>query len=137
MRLVQASIDYPGTQADVQPFLVSALSKGGDQYWSLEQVYEQVRSGQWGLWAVVDDDDTVVGAGVTAIQQYGLTRVLEVVLFGAKSQSREWLATLEELKNIGRRLGCSAIRCEGRPGWERTLHAKRLNVFEVEICRHR
>jgi hypothetical protein len=114
------------------PYLQRALDKAQVPEWTLDQVYDNLVSGQWGLYAVVEDG-RVVGAGTVAVSDYGLRRVLEVVAFGADEHTRTWENVLDSLKEIAKSMGCAAIRCEGRPGWERVLEMKRINLFEIEV----
>lgn len=132
MKLVPASVVWPGVWTTVVPYLTRALEKAQVPEWTLDQVYDNVASGQWALYGVVDNWN-VVGAGVVAVSDYGLRRVLEVVLFGADEHTKTWEGVLDSLKEVAKSMGCAAIRCEGRPGWERALEMKRINLFEIEV----
>ncbi|WBC28584.1 hypothetical protein TPMD04_33 [Thiohalocapsa phage LS06-2018-MD04] len=130
--LIQAHPERPGVWPAVEPYLSRALEKAQVPEWTLSQVYDNVVSGRWALYALIENQ-CVIGAGVVAVSDYGLRRVLEVVMFGADEHTRAWEDMLDSLKRIAKSLKCAAIRCEGRPGWERVLKMRRINLFELEV----
>ena len=132
MKLVPCSIDWPGARQQVIPYLERALAKQQRPDWDLPGVLRNVESAQWTLYGVVEGE-TVIGAGVLAVQQFGLRRVLEVVFYAADEHTETWETLLSDLADLARTWGCSAIRCEGRPGWERVLGMQKLNIMEVPV----
>ena len=131
--MVRGSSRWPGTWAQVEPYLADALAEGADKDWSLGQVRENLDSGRWGLYGVVTDDGRLIGAGCTAIASYGLRNVLEIILFAANINSGQWVETLVQLKLEAKLMGCAAIQGRGRPGWTRYLQAEPVNLFEIEV----
>jgi hypothetical protein len=116
----------------VRPFLESGYAEGAHKDWSMAQILDRVRSEEWAMYATVSEKK-VTGAGVVCVSQYGIRRVLEIVLFGAEQNSLEWAETLNDLKVVARRLGCNAIQGRGRAGWARYLRATPIHVFEIEV----
>jgi hypothetical protein len=133
MRLVRGAIDWPGTADAVLPFLQAAHAEGAYRDWSMEQVLDHLRAEHWALYGTVDDEGHLLGAGVVCITRYGQRSVLEIILFGAELQSQQWVETLDQLKAVARRNGCSAVQGRGRPGWARYLGASPINTFELEV----
>jgi hypothetical protein len=131
--LVRGAIDWPGTAEAVMPFLQAAHAEGAHRDWSMEQVVDHLRADHWALYAVLDDDGKPLGAGVVCVTHYGLRSVLEIILFGAELQSQQWIETLDQLKVVAMRNGCSAVQGRGRPGWARYLGASPINTFELEV----
>ena len=133
MRLVHASIDWPGTWEQVMPHLSKAMAEGMYRDWTLEQVREQVLAGLWGLYGVVDDEGQVIGAGVVTVAVTGRRRALEVLLFGAIASTHTWRDLLAPLKDLARSMDCSVLKGQGRPGWARALEgATAIACFEVD-----
>ena len=132
VRLVRGNIDWPGTYALVLPYVESAMKEGADRDWTMDQVLVKLQTGEWGLYGVLRGDE-VTGAGVTAITQFGKRRVMEIILFGADINSRQWIETLDALKAEARRFECSALQGRGRAGWARYLDATPIHSFEIEV----
>jgi hypothetical protein len=109
------------------------MAEGADADWTMDQVLAQIRSENWALYGLLGAADEVIGAGVVAVKTTGRRRILEVILFGAGDHSVAWPESINELKTLATRLGCSVIQGQGRPGWHRWLGAKSLNTFELEI----
>jgi hypothetical protein len=130
--LVRVSVDWPGSLEQVMPFLAAGHAEGAHRDWSIEQILDRVRCEEWAMYATVREDK-VTGAGVVCVAQYGLRRVLEIILFGAEPNSYDWQQTMSDLKQLARRLGCSAISGRGRPGWARYLGATPTNSWELEV----
>ena len=125
-------MDAESRQA-AEHYLEKSIGKTLCQDWTLEQIYRQLVMGGWELYLVKTQEQDIVGAGVVALQEVGQRRLLEVVFFGSDDHLRTWESVLKSLKDVAKRFGCSAIRFEGRPGWEKVLNAKRVNLFEVEV----
>jgi hypothetical protein len=128
MKLEQAAV----IDGAVERHLRRALDRPENKDWTFEQAAWSCAQGRWGLYRVMDDD-RCVGAGIVAVQEYGLRRVLEVVAFGADDHTKTWQEVLHSVQELAKSLNCQAIRTEGRPGWERVLRMQRINVYELEV----
>jgi hypothetical protein len=114
------------------PYLESAHAEGANKDWSMAQVIDMLRSDTWMLLGVIKEAD-ICGAGAVCVTRTGLRSVLEIVLFGADMNSKQWIETLDQLKTLAARYGCTAIQGRGRPGWARYLRATPTNSWELEV----
>lgn len=130
--LEQVDISWDGVEETVLPYLNAAMVRGENRDWTMEQVLEKLRENDWGLYLVMDRGKPI-GAGVTAITCYGMRKVLDIIMFGADIQSKEWKKVLDSLKAQAKLHGCSAVGGRGRPGWARYLGATPVNAFELEV----
>ena len=134
-QLVRVDPRYPGAWGAVVPYLREALEKGdGVRDWSERDIYQSAIDGRTELWAVVTNG-SVSGAMLTCVTRYPQRSVVEVIAAGADAHSDEnWLPLLEDLKNMARAIGATAIVGTGRNGWGRKLNATRTRVvWELDI----
>jgi hypothetical protein len=125
-KLQQAQLDeWP----QCEPFLRAALETTSD--WAIEDVALAVMQGTVGLHVLkTTENGAVIGAGVLSVVTYPKRKVLDVLLFSGYG---DWAETFDQLKALGKELGCVALTGRGRKGWIRRLDALPLNQWEIPI----
>ena len=71
-------------------------------------------------WAVVDDSNNIVGAGITQYVQYEQHKTLHIIVF-AGSNFEEQSKVFPTVEEFAKQAGCKAIEQWGRPGWAKVL----------------
>jgi hypothetical protein len=132
MKLRRLSAALPEDWEKAAPFLQSALSKGqGESDWWLEDVYNAAMTDRIMLWGLMDEG-RMVGACATCVLDYPRRRVLEILMLGTEPHT-DWAPCLEEMKQVARKFGATALQGTGRPGWARKLGGIERRVFEVKL----
>ena len=71
-------------------------------------------------WAVLDNNDCIVGAGLTEYLQYSQHKTLHIIAFSG-SNFEEQSKVFPTVEQFARDSGCIAIEQWGRPGWAKVL----------------
>lgn len=131
--ILRLSADDAGPAWDkVAPLLYSAIAQSGGLYHP-DDVRELVTTpGPWSLWILVEGA-TPLAAWVTRLHAYPRGSALETIFAGGRGMERWYDFALAETEKFARELGCAALRCGGRRGWER--HGYRLlgHLFERKL----
>ena len=104
----------------------------------LFSLYNKICRIELQLWVALKQDHCVAGA-VSGIQDYSLSRVLNLPYIGGDEHSfHEWgpiaWAAFEDYAKLN---NCNIIECSGRPGWGKFLGAQGLKLvahtYEKEL----
>ena len=108
-----------------------AKSRGRD---TVEKCKTDIQSGNAVLWAIHDDDGFVKACGLAEIQERTDGKVCVIRQMGGKAM-RDWLTTIETIKEFGRLNGCNRVEFEGRKGWGRVVPDVACvgSIYEVKI----
>lgn len=133
--MIRVDPRYPGVADTVAPYLSDALERSeGDRDIGPEDLLAGAAAGQFDLWALVSEEQSVVAALVTSIARYPRRAVLEVIAFGCDQHQDYWRIAWEQLQDVARAMGISTIAGTGRPGWARQLQATRTKtVWEYDV----
>lgn len=71
-------------------------------------------------WAVLDDNNCIVGAGLTQYLQYAQHKTLHIIAFSGDN-FEEQSKVFPTVEQFARDSGCQAIEQWGRPGWAKVL----------------
>jgi hypothetical protein len=94
------------------PYLTASLEHAHGTH-TLDDVEAGVQNGSLQLWTGPQS------AIVTEVLEYPRVKVLHIFLAGGNLAEIE--AMYEPIAAWARTLGCTQVRCTGRPGWERTF----------------
>ena len=133
--LIRVDPRYPGAWETLSGFLADAIERGdGGRDWGVEDMRIHAEQGRVELWALVDGEE-IFGASVTCLTTYPKRAVMEILATGTKPHSEDkWRQCLDQLKEIGRILGVSALVGTGRHGWQRKLQCSRTRtVWEIDL----
>ena len=107
----------------LKPYVIKAMVKtGADNYWSIEDIYSEIKSRDCQLWAIIDDDK-LIGAVVTRILMFPKCKAFHV-WFVAADNMNTFDDTVGTLKKYGKSLGCNKFMGSGRKGWTRVFKEK-------------
>ena len=101
--------------------------KQGLQLWEADDIYNQVESGTWLLFACMDDGKPL--ATIVAAIKDGRQRILEVGFCWGQDVDT-WMADFEAgICTIAKQAGCALVTFQGRPGWRKLarVHDFKLN----------
>lgn len=106
----------------VEDMLQMAVDQSGERYttdWLLDDILHSNKL----LWLLVDDDndDKIVLALTTSIENYPNRRVIRVSFAGGEHLIKHIELARDEVKKFGKDAGCTKIEVLGRKGWERAL----------------
>ena len=98
--------------------IADMLEPTTDNRCTLENVYDNLMSGEWSLLSINDNDKPVVLATV-AYNYYPNSTSLNLILLAGGSD--HWSTLMVQLEEIARSNGCNEIEISGRKGWQRVL----------------
>ena len=99
--------------------IANILEPSTDTRCTLQNVYDNLMSGEWSLLSINDDDNKpVVLATVSYIHYPNSTSFNIILLAGALNKQYDLMVQLED---IARSNGCDEIEISGRKGWQRIL----------------
>ena len=98
--------------------IADMLEPTTDNRCTLENVYDNLMSGEWSLLSINDNDKPVVLATVSYIYYPNSTSFNLILLAGALNKQYDLMVQLED---IARSNGCDEIEISGRKGWQRVL----------------
>lgn len=98
--------------------IADMLEPTTDNRCTLENVYDNLMSGEWSLLSINDNDKPVVLATV-AYNYYPNSTSLNLILLAGGSDN--WSPLMVQLEEIARSNGCNEIEITGRKGWQRVL----------------
>ena len=95
----------------------AALEYSGGRF-AIENVYDDLMSGQQTLWVAIDDKYNQVGCTTVSITQYPTgVKALCYEHLGGKDVTK-WLEEGHRVCSAyARELGCTKLECQGRSGW--------------------
>jgi len=71
-------------------------------------------------WVVVDDNQNIIGTGLTQYLQYSQHKTLHIIAFSG-SNFEDQSKVFPTVEQFARDSGCKAIEQWGRPGWAKVL----------------
>lgn len=98
--------------------IAEILEPTTDNRCTLQNVYDNLMSGEWSLLSINDNDKPVVLATVSYIYYPNSTSFNLILLAGG---SDNWSSLMVQLEEIARSNGCNEIEITGRKGWQRVL----------------
>lgn len=119
----------------VAHYIQDALEQGvsGEWMYNISHIQGYVTSGQWILLVAVDEQNNIHGAGTLSIYNQPLHRIAFVTAVGGRLISNR--DTVEQVKNIARQNGCTALQAFGRPSivrlWRRYNFKPTNTLVEV------
>lgn len=122
------------------PFIVEFM-EGAAKYtygrYAAEDIYELIAGGDHELWVTYENDDTIIGATVTAVYNYPKTRTLAMIFCGG-IRFAEWKdIIIPMLQEYARMNGCDRLESNARKGWAKVLKSygyKQKSVyFELPV----
>lgn len=104
----------------VEPLLARAaiLTRGR---FSTEDIKALVLEGKYALTVVLDEDNRIVGAMTTAIENYPGLRALQVTFLGGRLGVQWQRLALDGVERLARAANCSKIEFRGRKEWGMVL----------------
>lgn len=123
---------------DLIPHLQRIVDRSDDGSWTIHGIFHRIYSGQWMLWLVQNDDNTLNGIAVTQTVPDMQNRLVCHILFLVGSGWKDWgpdlLSSFEQeaFKN-----GIYAVEWEGREGWSPLLKDyKKARVVMRKVLHH-
>ena len=105
--------------------------------WTMEALYEALRSEMYHLWLAFDDDNAIDGVGVTQVVTYPSRRMLAIQFLGGEN-FMDWVwPMLGTFNSFARDTECQGIEATGRDGFWKWLQKdgfeKAYTVFEKRL----
>ncbi|MBR1219437.1 hypothetical protein JQ557_15645 [Bradyrhizobium sp. U87765 SZCCT0131] len=112
----------------VEGFLGAACARSGD--WTLEALrgaLDRVEMLLWVLW----DGEAFRAAAVTEVMIVPRGKICRIVVCGGR-RATSWPHALAPIEAYARELGCTAMRVDGRRGWQRVLDNYAMQWITLE-----
>jgi hypothetical protein len=103
----------------ISALLIKAIDHGQGES-TLTDYMRKILTDMAHCWAVVDDSNNIVGAGLTQYLQYEQHKTLHIIVF-AGSNFEEQSKVFPTVEEFAKQSGCKAIEQWGRPGWAKVL----------------
>lgn len=100
-------------------YLDKVIEKGQGES-SLVDYLRKVITNYAQCWAVLDENDNIVGVGLTEFLQYAQHKTLHIIAFSG-SNFEEQSKVFPTVEQFAKDTGCKAIEQWGRPGWAKIL----------------
>ena len=105
---------------DVEKLLKKSVATAKDKSGTID-VLAGILNGTYVLWAVMDEDDSIVAAFTTRLIIYPQRKAL-VLDFVGGTRMKEWNDHLiDTMRKYANELGCSHLEGYGRKAWGRSL----------------
>ena len=105
---------------DVEKLLKKSVATAKDKSGTID-VLAGILSGTYVLWAVMDEDDSIIAAFTTRLIVYPRRKAL-VLDFVGGTRMKEWNDHLiDTMRKYANELGCSHLEGYGRKAWGRSL----------------
>tara|TARA_R110000764_G_scaffold70258_2_gene145248 strand:- start:354 stop:767 length:414 start_codon:yes stop_codon:yes gene_type:complete len=105
---------------DVEKLLKKSVATAKDKSGTID-VLAGILNGTYVLWAVMDEDDSIVAAFTTRLIVYPQRKAL-VLDFVGGTRMKEWNDHLiDTMRKYANELGCSHLEGYGRKAWGRSL----------------
>jgi hypothetical protein len=120
---IRRTVSFDAEWQRCKPYIESAL----DESWTIDAVEQEIRSGRATLWPMQHS------AVVTVVQENPSGRTLLIWLAGGDlNELKQYLPAAD---NYARAQGCTAVKIEGRAGWEKVLpgYTKRRVILTKEL----
>lgn len=121
----------------IAPMLTRALAYTGGRF-TLEDVLEDLRTGDQTLWIAITDDNEILGCTTVSIKQYPTGKRALVYEHLAGDDVHLWLDEGHKMcVRYAKHFGCTVLECQGRSGWEPFLkklgYRKFATIFECDL----
>lgn len=117
-------IGIPPAYLDVEWSNVSDLIEKALEYadgkYNLDDIYHLIKSGEFLLCAIIDDNDKFISIQVLQFVKYPQKNVMIFVLV-SNNDSFNYMYFMRHFKELARQNGAHSIECYGRMGWEKIL----------------
>tara|TARA_R110000787_G_scaffold226868_1_gene334626 strand:+ start:1695 stop:2108 length:414 start_codon:yes stop_codon:yes gene_type:complete len=105
---------------DVEKLLKKSVATAKDKSGTID-VLAGILNGTYVLWAVMDEDDSIIAAFTTRLIVYPQRKAL-VLDFVGGTRMKEWNDHLiDTMRKYANELGCSHLEGYGRKAWGRSL----------------
>ena len=105
---------------DVEKLLKKSVATAKDKSGTID-VLAGILNGTYVLWAVMDEDDSIIAAFTTRLIVYPQRKAL-VLDFVGGTRMKEWNDQLiDTMRKYANELGCSHLEGYGRKAWGRSL----------------
>ena len=105
---------------DVEKLLKKSVATAKDKSGTID-VLAGILNGTYVLWAVMDEDDSIIAAFTTRLIIYPQRKAL-VLDFVGGTRMKEWNDQLiDTMRKYANELGCSHLEGYGRKAWGRSL----------------
>lgn len=111
------------------PYLERSYKKG-DQVVPAD-LLAQVCWGKRTLWLVVNGEEDIVGAGITAIFETAKGKMLKIEHYGGDGV-KLWHHLRLEIESFAKLNGCYKVLTEARPGWRKFLDDYNVTAMILE-----
>ncbi len=105
---------------DALPYLQKAIDHSQGEY-EVDDLMEFVDNRDMQLWTI-QQDDKVIGAGVTEIVTYPRKTYVQIVLLGADNMD-DWLNSIQNIEAWAKEMNVNGVRWMGRPGWKKVMQS--------------
>jgi hypothetical protein len=103
----------------IAPLLIRARDTGQGES-SMTDYMQKILNGLAQCWVIGDDNDNMIGAGLTEILNYSQHKTLHIILL-AGIGFEELAKGLPVVEQFAKTQGCVAVESWGRKGWTRVL----------------
>lgn len=114
----------------VRALIFKAAQRGGGDIFTIENDILRGPDLLWLAW----DGNRILAAAITSLGIINNEKICTIVACGGDEWTRfgHWI---EALENVAKKEGCTRVRINGRPGWQRALEGYGLRsvVLEKEI----
>lgn len=100
----------------VRPFIIEAMFRGGGEYASVKRSVFDGCSQLWIAW----DGAKIIAAAITSLGIINDEKTCTIVACGGDDFSR-FSHFLKDIEQFAKDEGCTAVRINGRRGWQRAL----------------
>lgn len=113
----------------VHPYIERAIKRTDIS--DIMTVKSDVVSGHSLLWVAIDENERLIGAGVTQLVLGDNRKICEIVAWGADDQQK-CAPLLNIIHEHAKDEGCQAVRLFGRKGWARMLKEYKIRALVME-----
>jgi hypothetical protein len=120
----------------IEDFMAGAARFTYGRY-EAEDIYDLLAGGDHELWVTYEDDETIIGATVTAVYNYPKTRTLSMVFCGGV-RFAEWKdIIIPMLREYAKMAGCDRLESNARKGWAKIFkndgYVQKSVYFELPL----
>ena len=109
------------------------LERVEDRHVKVEDMELHVRSGEWLLWLVTDEDQCLHALAITTFVYYPQLTAFRIIFTAGDNE--DWASRMGELETFAATNGAQEVEVLGRKGWERVLRDRGFEFQNITLSK--